>query len=310
METNSYLVLAKNGQLMTDVVDTLNYRKIECHAYNKSEVDVTNYDQLKNVVLYHLPTIIIQGASVHSVPDIENNPAYAYDVNVGTYVRLNKIITKIRNETENINYSPIVVNFTTNYMFSNKAYDLENSADEETIKNPINLYGQIKAASEDYLNISRLKHANIRVAGLFGLTGSRAKNNSNFVYETLKHLNNNEAMRVVNDQYMNITNTSEAADCLISILQEHPNYCFLSKNINITNTGICTWYDVAKFIAVLEDKEDLIIPISTESFYGDSILRPRYSQLKSTSWVNVEKYMSDWKTAIVKFMHELKKERK
>ena len=53
---------------------------------------------------------------------------------------------------------------------------------------PVNLYGILKYAGEQVVSTSCEKYYNIRVSGLFGKTGSRAKNGMNFPYIIKKNL--------------------------------------------------------------------------------------------------------------------------
>ena len=210
-------------------------------------------------------------------------------------------------------YDCTLINFSTNYVFSGLKPPLEdfqeldhyNEMDEPS---PVNLYGILKYAGEQILSTSCEQYYNIRVSGLFGKTGSRAKNGSNFPYTIKKNLelsdnaDHLEPVKVVADQLVNVGYTVDLAEVIVKMmLQEKQNLYGL---YHLANKGECTWYEVASKVAeVLGYNEDKVIPISTDEFYTN-LKRPKDTSLnmwKVENRFNVE--IPRWDAAIERFFN-------
>jgi dTDP-4-dehydrorhamnose reductase len=277
------LISGADGQLVTDIINTLSTPEndgfFNVFAFNRKRLDVTDKDALSAVFSKYNPDFFIQGASYHVVEEINKNPKEACDVNLASLHYLTELCNK---------YDCTLINFSTNYVFSGLKPPLEdfqeldhyNEMDEPS---PVNLYGILKYAGEQILSTSCEQYYNIRVSGLFGKTGSRAKNGSNFPYTIKKNLelsdnaDNLEPVKVVADQLVNVGYTVDLAEVIVEMmLQEKQNLYGL---YHLANKGECTWYEVASKVAeVLGYDEDKVSPISTDEFYTN-LKRPKDTSL-------------------------------
>jgi len=277
------LISGADGQLVTDIINTLSTPEndgfFNVFAFNRKRLDVTDKDALSAVFSKYNPDFFIQGASYHVVEEINKNPKEACDVNLASLHYLTELCNK---------YDCTLINFSTNYVFSGLKPPLEdfqeldhyNEMDEPS---PVNLYGILKYAGEQILSTSCEQYYNIRVSGLFGKTGSRAKNGSNFPYTIKKNLelsdnaDNLEPVKVVADQLVNVGYTVDLAEVIVEMmLQEKQNLYGL---YHLANKGECTWYEVASKVAeVLGYDEDKVVPISTDEFYTN-LKRPKDTSL-------------------------------
>ena len=188
------LISGADGQLVTDIINTLytpeNGMFFNVMAFNRQRLDVTHKLALETEFARYNPDFFIQGASYHVVEEINKNPKEACDVNIASLHYLSDLCNK---------YNCTLINFSTNYVFSGvkppaEDWDELQPYTETDIAHPVNLYGILKYAGEQVASASE-KHYNIRVSGLFGKTGSRAKNGMNFPYIIKKNLELNEKKR-------------------------------------------------------------------------------------------------------------------
>ena len=277
------LISGANGQLVTDIIKALSTPEndgfFNTFAFNRQELDVTHKEALSGVFSKYNPDFFIQGASYHVVEEINKNPKEACDVNLASLHYLSELCNQ---------YDCTLINFSTNYVFSGlkppfedfRELDHYNEMDDPS---PVNLYGILKYAGEQILSTSCERYYNIRVSGLFGKTGSRAKNGSNFPYTIKKNLeisnkaDHLEPVKVVADQIVNVGYTVDLAEVIVEMmLQEKQELYGL---YHLANKGECTWYEVAAKVAeVLGYNEDKVIPISTDEFYTN-LKRPQDTSL-------------------------------
>ena len=258
------MVSGADGQLVTDILKTLQKEgNFHVVAYNRSRLDVTDKLHLETEFKKINPHFFIQGASYHVVEEINKNPKKACDVNIASLHYLSDLCNE---------YDCTLINFSANYVFSGvkppaEDWDELQPYTEMNAPHPVNLYGVLKYAGEQVVSTSCDKYYNIRVSGLFGKTGSRAKNGMNFPYIIKKNLElNNESVEVVADQIINIGYTVDLANVIVEMMkQERKDKYGL---YHLVNKGDCTWYEVAQDIAdILGYGKDKIKPIDTKDFY-------------------------------------------
>jgi len=300
------LISGADGQLVADIINTLftpkNNRLFDVTALNRQRLDVTHKIALETEFARYNPDFFIQGASYHVVEEINKNPKEACDVNIASLHYLSELCNK---------YNCTLINFSTNYVFSGLKPPLEdfreldhyNELDEAW---PVNLYGILKYAGELVVSTSCEKYYNIRVSGLFGKTGSRAKKGMNFPYIIKKNLELNnradhhEPVDVVADQVVNVSYTLDLAKVVVEMMKQESEEKY--GLYHLVNKGDCTWYEVALQIAeILGYGKDKVRPIETEDFYTN-LKRPQDTSLNVSK---VEKEFGveipTWQNALTRF---------
>ena len=300
------LISGADGQLVADIINTLftpqNDRFFNVSAFNRQRLDVTHKLALQAEFARHKPDFFIQGASYHVVEEINKNPKEACNVNIASL----HYLTELCNE-----YNCTLINFSTNYVFSGLKPPQDDWADLEHYNeldaaHPVNLYGILKYAGEQVVSTSCEKYYNIRVSGLFGKTGSRAKKGMNFPYIIKKNLELNnradhhEPVEVVADQIVNVSYTVDLAKVIVEMMKQESEEKY--GLYHLVNKGDCTWYEVALQIAeILGYGKDKIKPIETEDFYTN-LKRPKDTSLNVS---RVEKVFDveipTWQDALIRF---------
>ena len=268
------MVSGADGQLVTDILKTLQKEgNFHVVAYNRSRLDVTDKLHLETEFKKINPDFFIQGASYHVVEEINQNPKKACDVNVASLHYLSDLCNE---------YNCTLINFSTNYVFSGikptaEDWDELEHYNEIDETHPVNLYGILKHAGEQVVSTSCEKYFNIRVSGLFGKTGSRAKGGKNFPYIIKENLENNGKVEVVADQIVNVSYTVDLAKVIVEMMKQEVEEKY--GLYHLVNKGGCTWYEVAVKIAqVLGYRKDKIKPIETKDFYTN-LKRPQDTSL-------------------------------
>ena len=302
------MVSGGDGQLVTDIQKTLQKEgNFHVVAYNRSELDVTDKLALETEFKKINPDFFIQGASYHVGEEINKNPKAACDVNVASL----HYISDLCNE-----YDCTLINFSTNYVFSGgKAVGFGHltefpriatidSYKETHEPHPINLYGILKLTGERVVSSNCEKYYNIRVGGLFGKTGSRAKNGKNFPYIIIDSLEKNGTAEVVADQVVNVSYTVDLAAVIVEMMKQNGYF----GTYHLVNKGACTWYDVAREINSLLGRADTdIVPVETTDFYTN-LKRPIDTSLSVYRIEDTFKVkIPTWQSGIHRFLCEIGK---
>ena len=268
------MVSGADGQLVNDILKALQKEgNFHVVAYNRRRLDVTDKLHLEAEFKKINPDFFIQGASYHVVEEINQNPKKACDVNIASLHYLSDLCNE---------YNCTLINFSTNYVFSGikplaEDWDELEHYNEIDETHPVNLYGILKHAGEQVVSTSCEKYYNIRVSGLFGKTGSRAKGGKNFPYIIKENLENNGKVEVVADQIVNVSYTADLAKVIVEMMKQEAEEKY--GLYHLVNKGGCTWYEVAVKIAeVLGYGKDKIKPIETKDFYTN-LKRPQDTSL-------------------------------
>ena len=297
------MVSGSQGQLVTDIIKTLGKEgNFSVISYDRRGLDVTDRGCLEQEFERIKPAFFIQGASYHVVEEINKNPKEACDVNIVSLHYLTDLCIK---------YNCTLINFSTNYVFSGIKpmngdwgdWAGSEHYNENDTPHPVNLYGILKLAGEQVVSSSCEKYYNIRVSGLFGKTGSRAKNGLNFPYIIKNTLEEKGKVEVVADQIINIGYTVDIAKVVVEMMKKDNNYGLY----HLVNQGECTWYEVAKEIATtLDFPEECIIPTETKDFYTN-LKRPKDTSLNIWKIQNMFGIkVPSWPNALRRFFSEIR----
>jgi dTDP-4-dehydrorhamnose reductase len=262
--SKSILLIGSNGQVGTELQNTLS-SKYKVIAISRSQIDLTQADNLRQIIRKTQPEIIINAAAYTAVDKAESEPELAYAINATAP----KIIAE-----ESQKLGSFLIHISTDYVFNgNSNYPYQ----ESDITNPVSVYGQTKLAGEIAIQKACSDHIIIRTAWVYGTYGK-----SNFVKTMLRLGKERPEARVVADQ---IGSPTWAKDIALTITQFIPQLTSEIAGIyHYTNSGVASWYDFA--IAIFEEAEKLgfplkianIIPITTPE-YPTPAKRPAYSVL-------------------------------
>jgi dTDP-4-dehydrorhamnose reductase len=171
----------------------------------------------------------------------------------------------------------MLVHFSTDYVFDGTKGAPYTETDR---MNPLNAYGQTKMAGDNKLrdNMEGKPYYLFRTSSVW--TDGATRNN-NFVWKILQRTRESRPSKVLDNQVMTPTYADDLTAMVIDFLghqaQANPYPYGL---YNATNTGSCSWYELARWAAKFSGlDEDLIEPTSV---YPTAARRPSYSVLDCT----------------------------
>ncbi|MCT4594419.1 MAG: dTDP-4-dehydrorhamnose reductase [Anaeromicrobium sp.] len=248
------LITGSNGQLGTELQNQLNDRNITYVAFNKSELDITNFSGVNSIILKENPQVVINCAAYTNVDGCEKNEISAFKVNgIGAQnlaIATNKMKCKI-------------VHISTDYVFDgegNIPYREYNRV------NPQSIYGESKLLGEKLVEKFNPKHFIIRTSWLYG-------EGNNFVKTMLNLASYKDELGVVDDQLGSPTSTVDLTRSIIDLMETDHYGIFHG-----TCEGSCSWYDFAKRIFELKGIDIKLNKITTKEL-NRLASRPKYSIL-------------------------------
>lgn len=284
------VVFGAGGQLGSLVVQQAPaHAKVS--AYASSVCDITDEQNIANVISKTGPDLIINCAAYTQVDKAETESARAYAVNEQGVANLVKASSK---DTR-------IIHVSTDFVFDGSAQQPYKTA---AATNPLGIYGASKLAGELILQEQAPQRSTIvRTAWLYAAQGQ------NFLQTMLRLMQTRDELKVVNDQRGTPTAAHELAKALWAFA-DRPEH----KGIyHWTNNGEATWYEFACEIQQQAwDRELLtrLIPISpiTTADYPTPAKRPAYSVLeKSATWAALGIQAHSWQQALGEVLEQMQR---
>jgi len=279
------LIMGVNGQVGHALMRELNDH--ELIGLTRQDCDLTNPDQIKEVIDHYQPELIINPAAYTKVDQAEDEPELAFQINRDAP----KVMAEKARE-----YNIPLIHFSTDYVFDGekkKAYE------EDDPMHPLGVYGQSKCAGEEVIQ---------EVGGqiyIFRTSWVYSNIEHNF-FLTIKRLSRErDELKVVADQLGVPTSNQFIAEQIKHIIPQ-----FHDKNTGIYHLvpdGSCSWYEFAKqIIGQTNPQFDLekLHVIQTDEF-PTKTQRPKNSVLnnaKIKQTFNLE--FNHWQAELEKVIHE------
>jgi dTDP-4-dehydrorhamnose reductase len=253
------LITGINGQVGYALMREL--AEHELIGITRQDCDLSNPDQIRQVIDQHQPDLIINPAAYTKVDQAEDEPELAFQINRDAP----RVMAEKAQE-----YNIPFIHFSTDYVFDGKKDDAYNENDKN---NPLGVYGQSKLDGEDAIKEVGALIYIFRTSWVYSNIGH------NF-YLTMKNLSQEKnEMMVVGDQYGTPTSNTFIACQIKKIIPQ------LSVNnvgtYHLVPEGFCSWHDFAKeIIKKTNPKFDLQYLIKIKSLdYPTMAIRPKNSRL-------------------------------
>jgi dTDP-4-dehydrorhamnose reductase len=216
---------------------------LDLKGFDYTMLDITNRSDVKNLVVYFNPDVIVNTAAYTNVDGCELNRELAWRVNVEGVRNLVHSARRVDAK---------LIHISTDYIFDGKNAPY----DENAIPNPINYYGRTKLASENEIKIGGIRFAILRTNVLYGV-GKNVK--SNFALWLYNKLSSGEKIKVVTDQIGNPTYVDDLAFAILKVVE------FDKEGIyNVGGRDFVSRYDFAlKLAEIFSFDHELIIPVKT-----------------------------------------------
>jgi dTDP-4-dehydrorhamnose reductase len=149
---------------------------------NREQVDLADESQVRSAIRQSQPELILNAAAYTAVDRAESEPDIAEAVNA----RLPELLAE-----ESVRLDALLVHYSTDYVFDGSK---DAPWTEEDIPNPLNVYGQTKAAGEQAVKRAAGKHLIFRTSWVYGPHGN------NFLFTMLRLGRERDQIRIVDDQ--------------------------------------------------------------------------------------------------------------
>ncbi|HWR73038.1 MAG TPA: dTDP-4-dehydrorhamnose reductase [Nitrospirota bacterium] len=277
-----YLITGKNGQLARAFIREFEKRSIDFIAPDESRLDITNAASVAEAVAAYAPDVIMNCAAYNLVDRAEQEQGRAFAVNASGPKHLAQAAARQK---------AVLVHFGSDYVFDGTK---ENGLyEEDDPVNPLNEYGKSKRSGEDFVREACGNFLIFRLSWLYGA------GKQNFIHKLRSWARDSEYLKIACDEFSVPTCADTVVDITLRSLDEG-----LQGLYHLTNSGFCSRYEWARFIAGQLGIHKFIRPVSMESFNLPA-KRPKFSAMnnaKLSGVLNIS--IPAWEAAVEAFMRE------
>jgi len=284
------LLTGATGQVGSELVQLAAQRKLTLMGYSRSQLDITQPQQVTQTLTQSKPDIVVNAAAYTAVDLAEQEIALATAVNQHGCELLAQACATLE--------IPLI-HLSTDYVFDGQQHQPYR---EDDLAAPINNYGLTKLAGEQAIRAICSNHIILRVSGVFGRYGH------NFVKTILRLAREKSELSIVSDQILCPTPAAGIADTVIRCCEKLATNTW--GTYHYCSSEPTSWYHFAEAIMqqarIYQDFPlQKIIPI-VSSAYKTPAKRPAYSVLdchKIQSQLNIS--LPNWQQALTQLIPEL-----
>lgn len=277
------MIVGADGQLGTDLAEQFQ-KKSHVIPLTFLDGDIVNLDVVHSLFQEHRPNVVINTAAFHHVPKCEEDPVRAFEVNA--LGARNLALTAQATGAK-------LVHISTDYVFDGKK---QTAYTEKDLPHPLNVYANTKLAGEYFVSAICDRHIIVRVSGIYGKTRCIGKG-SNFINTMLQLYRDGKPIRVVTDEILTPTSTTEISRQL-NVMMDHD----CQGLFHVTCEGACSWHEFAQAIFDILKYPVKVQPAKVADF-PPAVKRPHYSVLENSrlkaAGINI---IAEWKTALNHFL--------
>jgi dTDP-4-dehydrorhamnose reductase len=168
---------------------------------NNYQLDITQKKNVERVINKITPDFIVHTAALSNVDDCEKNHELADKINIEGTRNIAEIAKKIVCK---------VLYVSTDYVFDGT----KGLYTEEDLVHPINYYGLSKLKGEEVVKSIFDEYLIVRPSVIYG-----ASNKKNFAMWIVENLQKKNRIRIVNDQYVSPTLTTDLSEQIVALLK-------------------------------------------------------------------------------------------
>jgi dTDP-4-dehydrorhamnose reductase len=236
------VILGARGQLASSLCEQMADHDVV--ALGREDLDISDTARVGETIERLRPEVVINTAAVRRPDDCERNPERTFAVNAIGPRNVAMACAAA---------GSVLVHFSTDNVFDGRK---SGPYTEDDTTNPITTYGVAKLAGEQFVRHLVERHLVIRTSGLFGGAADRG---TNFVLSMLQRARAGETLRVVTDQVISPTYTLDLAKKTAWLIGAGANGVY-----HVTNTGACSWFELARAIVERSRLDVRLVPVTTE----------------------------------------------
>lgn len=290
------LLTGKNGQVGYELQRSLAPLG-EVVAVDVEDCDLTNSEQIVDLVERVKPGLIVNPAAYTAVDKAESEPEIAYAINATA--------PKVLAAQANLLHIPII-HYSTDYIFDGTK---DGVYVEDNPANPQSVYGKTKWQGEKNVRAMCPQHVILRTSWVFGAHGG------NFLKTILKLAQERDVLNIIADQYGAPTSAYLLANATAEIARQMLNGSGGRKSgtYHLVAAGETTWHGYAAKVVELANQLGIstkiqakdIKPIPTEA-YPLPAPRPKNSRLstqkiRDTFGIDI----SDWSIDVERVLKQI-----
>jgi len=259
----------------------------EVVAVDRNVMDLSNLDQVRDVIRTVRPQLIVNPAAYTAVDKAESEPELAYRVNAeapGLMAQEAKLL------------GAAMVHYSTDYVFDGSD---PSPRGEDDATGPLNVYGASKLAGEQAIAAAGIDHLIFRTSWVYGMRGK------NFLLTMMRLAKEREELKVVADQHGAPTWSRTIADTTALVLAQAQAQTLAGADWWRQNSGVyhlsaqgqTTWFEFTQAIVEAAGLSCRVLPIGSAE-YPTPARRPQYSVMSSERLVSRFCHLPDWKRAL------------
>jgi len=251
----------------------------------RAELDIEDTGSIAAAMKLYRPTLVVNTAAFHKVEVCETQVRPAFALNA---VAIDDLAAACARG------GAILAHVSTDYVFDG----LKGAPyDESDAALPLNAYGASKLAGEHLLRRHGERYFIFRTSGLFGRTGVSTKGPT-FVERMLQIAERGETPQVVDDIVFSPSYAPHVAAAMCAVMASD-----LFGLYHVTNSGYCTWYELAA--ETLRRSGSAIEAVPTRSHSTSGARRPAFSALAHGALLrNGFDDLPTWQEGVAAYVHE------
>ena len=261
------LVVGATGQVGQATAAFGIEREYEVVGLGSKELDITQSEQVKQVIGEHQPDFVINCAAYTAVDKAEDDREACLRINTDGPANLASACSEL---------DIPLIHLSTDYVFDGEKTAAYKETDD--VK-PLGVYGESKWQGEELVRQLCPNHIILRISWVFGPFGH------NFMKTMLRLGAERQELSVVADQYGAPTYTGDIARVVVAIAEQL--HCQVSDDLwgtyHYCGTDVTTWHRFAKVIFMeakgfVDLQVDQVHEITTDE-YPTPVTRPKNSAL-------------------------------
>lgn len=281
------LITGKTGQVGYELERSLQGLG-DIIAVDRSQMDLSNLQQVRDVIRSVQPTLIVNPAAYTAVDQAEREPELAQRINGEAPGVMAEEARKL---------GATLIHYSTDYVFDGT----KNGAYVETDPTcPVNVYGSSKLAGEQAILASGARYLILRTSWVYSTHGK------NFLLTMRRLAKERDALNIVSDQFGAPTWSRTIADTTAHIVAQSlaaaDRQAWWDQHAglyHLTAQGKTTWFGFAEAIMAHASvtKKPQLTPIPA-SAYPVPAQRPANSVLSSQKLIDTFCGLPDWRDAL------------
>lgn len=276
MGKKKILILGSLGMLGQELAKSFSYdKKYEVTAWDKDDIDVTDFIVMEKELLALKPEIVINATGYNAVDLCEKD-----DEEFRKALILNRDVPSFLAEMS-AKYGFLLVHYSTDYVFdgalgknlsekgccgggccqiASDESEAKIGYNEEALPHPISRYGESKLFGEKRVQENAENYFLVRLSKLFGRPGSSAAAKRSFFEVILEAAKSRERVEVVDEERSSFTYAPDLAKATKELIESDAKRGIY----HLTNSGSVTWYEATRLLFDFAHVTTPLVPISSE----------------------------------------------